>query len=360
MKRIVTALITAAAISLTSAGGANADLWQDFQKLEKKIVNAAKSAWDKIRHVASEAIQWVQKKVVHPAALDEVYQTINGRRYIIGPVGVKHELNPLFKPPTAAVRALALKAPVPAPQTVAHSVDLRAGFPDIRDQWWRGTCVAFATMGAMEYAFKKNPSDLSEQYAYWMFKNAETGAARCQSGAFIFEAARLLHENGVPPAKDWHYQWLDIRELFRKDCFNKETYSDGAPPDQAKRDAKYYIKSFTLVDGANGTDPTYLMSLLQAGHPIVYGVGIAGTDWKAWKSWFTPMIDVQVDQNKKPLAAKDSHAIVLVGYDLDKKAFRIRNSWGPLWGKWGYHWLSFDYVRTYGQGGFYINEVGQK
>ena len=115
---------------------------------------------------------------------------------------------------------------------------------------------------------------------------------------------------------------------------------------QAKREAKYSVKSFTLVDLPNARDPAFLMSILQAGHPIVYGLGVAGTDWKAWQSWFTPMIDVQLDKQKQPLRSKDSHAIVLVGYDLDKKAFRIRNSWGHFWGKLGYHWLSFDYIKT--------------
>ena len=87
----------------------------------------------------------------------------------------------------------------------------------------------------------------------------------------------------------------------------------------------------------------------------------AGTaDWKAWKSWRTPMIDVQVDKNREPLKAESGHAVVLMGYDLNIKAFLMRNSWGAWRGNAGHHWISFDYIRTYGKGGYYITAVGKK
>jgi hypothetical protein len=41
------------------------------------------------------------------------------------------------------------------------------------------------------------------------------------------------------------------------------------------------------------------------------------------------------------------HAILLVGYDLDQKAFRFKNSWGDDWGQSGYGTLEFDYVDSY-------------
>jgi C1A family cysteine protease len=35
------------------------------------------------------------------------------------------------------------------------------------------------------------------------------------------------------------------------------------------------------------------------------------------------------------------HAVSIVGYDDDKKAWLIRNSWGPEWGEGGYGWISY-------------------
>jgi C1A family cysteine protease len=38
------------------------------------------------------------------------------------------------------------------------------------------------------------------------------------------------------------------------------------------------------------------------------------------------------------------HAVLLVGYDHERKLFKVRNSWGPSWGDGGYFWMPYDYV----------------
>ena len=40
------------------------------------------------------------------------------------------------------------------------------------------------------------------------------------------------------------------------------------------------------------------------------------------------------------------HAVVLTGYDDEKEAFELRNSWGTVWGCEGYAWMSYDLVRA--------------
>lgn len=37
------------------------------------------------------------------------------------------------------------------------------------------------------------------------------------------------------------------------------------------------------------------------------------------------------------------HAMALVGYDDNKNAFRIRNSWGTDWGDEGSIWVDYDF-----------------
>ena len=39
------------------------------------------------------------------------------------------------------------------------------------------------------------------------------------------------------------------------------------------------------------------------------------------------------------------HAVTLVGYDLDKQQFIVRNSFGPNWGIDGYFIMPFEYAR---------------
>jgi C1A family cysteine protease len=38
------------------------------------------------------------------------------------------------------------------------------------------------------------------------------------------------------------------------------------------------------------------------------------------------------------------HAILIVGWDDARRAWRVRNSWGPAWGDHGYFWLDYDYL----------------
>lgn len=40
----------------------------------------------------------------------------------------------------------------------------------------------------------------------------------------------------------------------------------------------------------------------------------------------------------------EAHAMLLVGYDDRRRAFRLMNSWGSEWGDGGYAWLSYDLV----------------
>ena len=38
------------------------------------------------------------------------------------------------------------------------------------------------------------------------------------------------------------------------------------------------------------------------------------------------------------------HAVLCCGYDLPKRRFLVRNSWGKDWGLAGYFWMPFDYL----------------
>jgi hypothetical protein len=52
------------------------------------------------------------------------------------------------------------------------------------------------------------------------------------------------------------------------------------------------------------------------------------------------------------------HAITCVGYDDEKQAFRIVNSWGPNWGDAGFLWLSQDFVRQWACEGWGVVQPG--
>lgn len=48
-----------------------------------------------------------------------------------------------------------------------------------------------------------------------------------------------------------------------------------------------------------------------------------------------------------PGRGEDGHAVTVIGYDLRRKQFLLKNSFGTHWGAGGYAWLPFEYEREY-------------
>jgi hypothetical protein len=51
---------------------------------------------------------------------------------------------------------------------------------------------------------------------------------------------------------------------------------------------------------------------------------------------------LSVQQTQQSGSNPLSHAVVIVGYDNEKNAFKILNSWNTDWGEGGYAWISYD------------------
>ena len=75
------------------------------------------------------------------------------------------------------------------------------------------------------------------------------------------------------------------------------------------------------------------------GHP---SVGTTVTGWKG---------DAVIEDDRD---LGGSHAMVAVGFDDDRNAFRIQNSWGRGWGEGGYGWVGYDFWKRNVKVGFVI------
>ncbi len=52
--------------------------------------------------------------------------------------------------------------------------------------------------------------------------------------------------------------------------------------------------------------------------------------------------------------AAGSQHLVVVGYDEEKRAFELQNSWGRAWGNGGYVWISYDDLGSLATNGFVL------
>lgn len=273
------------------------------------------------------------------------------------------------------------------PRSIRHAdLTTQINWP-IEDQGAVGTCATFASVGVVEYYAKK---PFSEECLLRFRAGFD--------GDFPMKVTADISQYGLAAPKDFTFN--DGRNEV--DCAYHHDTAYGIDQDNDSNNitltGSQYVelvnlshlqmngKGFVfenindtgvyqngdLVDailGDNGSSFEYIKSQLDKGNPVIIGVALPssanpqsfilldndGNEIGTNKG--RGVIDVTPDDtcNGSPVSAGNhvlnascpGHAIVLVGYDEDKKTFKFRNSWGINWGNEGYGTLSYDYVKDY-------------
>lgn len=206
-----------------------------------------------------------------------------------------------------------------------ESVDLRTMASDVEQQSNLGSCTSQAIVGAFELILKRDhPESYVELSPLFLYYNArlEDGTINEDIGAYPRDAIKAAKKYGICSEKLWPY---DASKFSYKPT--PECYADG----MTRRVEKYY----RLADINAITDA------LNAGNPVIAGIRVFDS--------FS-----QINENdlvlKMPNAGEEpigAHAILFVGYDLNKKLILVRNSFGKDWGDQGHFWLPFDYCKQH-------------
>jgi C1A family cysteine protease len=86
---------------------------------------------------------------------------------------------------------------------------------------------------------------------------------------------------------------------------------------------------------------TELKSCLAAGNPFVFGF----TVYQSFESATVAQTGV-LPMPGKTESVLGGHAVMAAGYDDNKNAFIVRNSWGDAWGQKGYFYMPYDYITS--------------
>ncbi len=226
-------------------------------------------------------------------------------------------------------------------------VELRRCVTRVKDQGFRGTCVAHAACAFLEAALvcrafqKKETLDLSEQYLYWACKQLD--GAPDDEGSLIEYAVQALREGvegqtkpGVCRERDWKYVKVPI----------PGNESQGPPPPRA---LKASLFPATKAHQLKADSIKALKNELAKGRCVGLSVYTYHfwTDGYAWREGV-----ISLPFGIKPDGA---HAVCLLGYqDRDDTHgdgyFLFKNSWGENWGAGrrdpGYGSLPYRYVLT--------------
>lgn len=198
-------------------------------------------------------------------------------------------------------------------------VDLSDRFPTPGSQGRQGSCAAWATGYALRSYYEgrnrgQRPTS-GEQIFSPAFIYNQVKVSDCSGGSVISQALELMKTKGAVPLTAFPYTAADCSRL-----------PDAAVADLA---GNYRIRSWKALEPNKLDDAK---GQLAAGNPVVFGMDLSDGFDKLGRGEI-------YDDIESPRTG--GHAMVLVGYDEARQAFKLINSWGTRWAEGGFGWVSY-------------------
>lgn len=207
---------------------------------------------------------------------------------------------------------------------VTTEYDISQFLPEVGSQGKQGSCVAWAT-GYYLKSFQENYEDvengvntknnkMSPAYIYNQIKVTD-----CFGGSVIKDGLDILKNQGIVD--------LNVMNYNENDC-------DRQPTDPEKVLAEpYRIENYFYLDPEKVFEQTKA-SLLN-NQPVVIAIKID-------RSYFGARDENGEYIYEKFKSEDGSHAMMVVGYDDNRNAFKVVNSWGKEWGNQGFVWIDYS------------------
>ncbi|MDP9955102.1 hypothetical protein J2X97_000739 [Epilithonimonas hungarica] len=202
--------------------------------------------------------------------------------------------------------------------TLPSSKDLSEWFPTPGDQGEQSSCVAWAVGYGLK-AYQEAVERRQNQHSLMKFSPAyifnQIKISDCRNGSSIMTALNLLKKEGVASIDQFPYNPLD--------CSRQ-------PSGEDKNNARpYAIAEWRTVPIGNEAE---VKSHISSGFPVVIGMFV--------DEGFMRLGYNEIYQGPSG-NEKGGHAMVVIGYDDSRQAFKVLNSWGINWGTSGYGWVSY-------------------
>jgi C1A family cysteine protease len=204
-------------------------------------------------------------------------------------------------------------------------VDLRDWAGMVEDQGALGSCSGSAMTDAYEITVKIQYPErwvqLSKLFVYYNSRVFYDGLNE-DGGSYLRDTLKAVKKYGVCREDLWLY---DIDRFAQQ------------PTAKAYVDAQYRtVTTYEML-----YDNQEILEVLNLGRPVIIGMTL-----------FEDFQDLNQGNSvvSMPAAGEVSigtHALCLVGYDLDLRRFLAKNSFGATWGDMGYCWIPFDYITAY-------------
>lgn len=225
--------------------------------------------------------------------------------------------------PPDQLRGIPLAASPFAGAELPARVDLSDRMPQPGQQGHQNSCVAWTVAYALKSYQEQNENHwgvnspahtFSPAFLYNQLNNGSDG------GIYFSDALNFVSSNGAA-------------------TFDKMPYNDADYRTQPSQDARNSARMFRIDTWrqVNVQDTKEVKAQLAAGYPVMIGATIdeglqrlqAGQTWHQYSG--------------KMLGG---HAMLIVGYDDGRSAFRVMNSWGQQWADGGFAWIDYGFFRS--------------
>jgi len=213
---------------------------------------------------------------------------------------------------------------------IPEAIDLSDRFPPPGAQKF-GSCVSWATAYAARSYYNvigsgASPADINQRVSPTYLHNNMTTPATCRdAGADMQIALNFLRRKGAPSISAY-----DTTQI----CAHTAPRVEGAV-------TFFRISGYRriVVMEPETTTPVpraafdRMKQEMAKGNPVLFSMHV-GDDFQDFSG---TGVFTGTQRGEK---GKDGHAMVMVGYDDRRDAFRILNSWGTTWGDAGLAWVS--------------------
>jgi hypothetical protein len=173
------------------------------------------------------------------------------------------------------------------------------------------------------------PPRFSPAFVY----NALNRDPGCQGLVSFVDALNLLGSQGIALWEDFPYDTGSCA---------------GEPSDLVRQRARRYV---TLTyRKLNAQDENELKRQIHYGWPVLVGMQMKSNFLEHRGSGV-----YQSPQKDEPDLAP--HAMVIVGFDDNRQAFKVLNSWGSRWGDGGYAWIAYPTYRRHVREAYQVHDL---
>lgn len=229
---------------------------------------------------------------------------------------------------------------VPLAPTLLHgtlptSYDLSSNFPEPGDQGGQSSCTAWAVAYALksyQERVERNWSLGSQDHLFspsYIYNQLHSG--QCHAGTSIMDALNLVRMQGVASLADFPYDARTCSAL---------------PSPQTKQAAEpFAVAEWRRV---NVQDEVEVKTQIFSGIPVVIGMIVDNAFQNLQRGSIYTSPD-NIDQG--------AHAMVVVGYDDNLRAFKVINSWGASWADGGFGWVGYSAFKSLVREGYTVPDI---